>query len=199
MARTRSGEAVAAATTSRFGVGNALFRTGAGSARLVDTVAFGAYWRSLFDRIGPFDVSLVGAEDDELNFRIIQSGGRIWFDPTITSRYFCRDDLRGLARQYHGYGHGKAMVIRRHRRAPSLRMLAPGGLLVGLTLTAVTSVARRSWWPLLVVVAPYGLVVTMGVREASRRRGVPAARLVPAFPTLHLSYGLGFVRGLLKH
>jgi glycosyltransferase involved in cell wall biosynthesis len=199
IARTSKGEVVAAVTTSKFGVGNALFRTGASSARLVDTVAFGAYWRPMFDRIGLFDVSLVGAEDDELNFRVVQSGGRIWFDPTITSRYFCRDDLRGLARQYHGYGHGKALLLRRHRRAPSLRMLAPGGLVVGLTLAAVTSVARRSWWPLLAVVAPYGLVVTIGAREAARRRDLTAVRVAPAFPVLHLSYGLGFVRGLLKH
>jgi glycosyltransferase involved in cell wall biosynthesis len=197
-ARTRGGEAVAAATTSRFGVGNAHFRTGGGSAGLVDTVAFGAYWRSLFDRIGPFDISLVGAEDDELSFRIIQQGGRIWFDPTITSRYVCRDNLRGLARQYHGYGRGKALVLRRHRRVPNLRMLAPGGLLLGLTVGVVTSVVRRSWWPFFVVTAPYACVVTMGAREAARRRDVPPARVLPAFPTLHLSYGFGFMRGLLR-
>src|SRR5690349_10523036 len=98
------GRAIATAQSSRFGVGGVAFRTGRSSAGPVDTVPFGAFPREVFDRIGDFDVELVRNQDDELNFRLIQAGGTVWFDPGIRTDYFSNRTLRGLWRQYFLYG-----------------------------------------------------------------------------------------------
>ncbi|MGD9702351.1 MAG: glycosyltransferase family 2 protein [Acidimicrobiia bacterium] len=195
---TPTGRAIAAATTSPFGVGNALFRTGtSAAARDVDTVAFAAYRRELFDRIGGFDVSLVGAEDDELNFRLVRSGGRIRFDPSIRSTYFCRTTLRGLARQYFMYGRGKAWVLKKHRRPPSVRMLAPAGLVGGLVAGLGASVALRR--PLVLVpLLPYAAVVALGARRAGGSSGVSRPRTAMALMTLHVAYGVGLFVGAVR-
>lgn len=192
---TTTGRAIAAATTSSFGVGNALFRTGSAVSRDVDTVAFGAYRRSVFDRIGGFDVSLIGAEDDELNFRLVRSGGRIRFDPAIRATYFCRDSLKGLARQYFMYGRGKAWVLKKHHRAPSVRMLVPAGLVGGLAIGAGLSVLFRRPIVAMVPLAPYLGVIGLGSWRAGRRSGASRTRIFAALMTLHLSYGVGLFVG----
>ncbi len=195
---TTMGRAIAAATTSPFGVGNALFRIGAAVSRDVDTVAFGAYRRSVFDRIGGFDVALVGAEDDELNFRLVRSGGRIRFDPAIRATYYCRNSLGGLAQQYFMYGRGKAWVLKKHRRAPSARMLAPAGLVGGLAAFAGLSVLLRRPIVAVLPIAPYLAVIGLGTWRAGRSSGASRARIAAALVTVHLSYGIGLFVGAAK-
>jgi GT2 family glycosyltransferase len=195
---TVMGEAIAAATTSPFGVGNALFRTGAVAPRDVDTVAFGAYRRELFDRIGGFDVSLVGAEDDELNFRLGRSGGRIRFDPSIRATYYCRTSLRGLAQQYFMYGRGKAWVLKKHRRLPSVRMLAPAALVVGVASGVVAAVALQQPVVVLVVLVPYGAVIALGASRAAKSSRASRPRIALALVTLHVAYGVGLFAGAIR-
>src|SRR5262249_4322481 len=97
---TGTARAIAGAQSSPFGVGGATFRTGSKEGCDVDTLAFGAYRRDVFERLGLFDEEMVRNQDDEFNFRVRQSGGRIWLDPAINSRYYSRASLRGLWRQY---------------------------------------------------------------------------------------------------
>ena len=73
---------IAVAAAHRLGVGDAGYRIGA-QASVVDTVPFGAFRRSLIDKIGLFDETLLSNEDYEFNTRIRQSGGRIWLNPKI--------------------------------------------------------------------------------------------------------------------
>src|SRR3954469_3177906 len=53
----------------------------------VDTVTYGCWRKSTFDRIGLFDENLVRNQDDELNLRLIRAGGKIWQNPRIMSWY----------------------------------------------------------------------------------------------------------------
>ncbi|HQG47408.1 MAG TPA: glycosyltransferase family 2 protein, partial [bacterium] len=107
------GEAIALAMSSTFGVGNAYFRTRQEGDQedFVDSVAFGAYRRQLFTRIGLFDEELVRCQDDEFNYRLRKSGGRIFLTPLIRSYYFSRTSLRALWRQYFQYGLWKVRVL----------------------------------------------------------------------------------------
>ena len=83
--------------------------------RWVDTVPFGCYRREVFDRIGMFDEELVRNQDDELNLRLIRSGGRILLSPRVVCKYFARDSLLKLWRMYYQYGYYKPLVARRLR------------------------------------------------------------------------------------
>jgi succinoglycan biosynthesis protein ExoA len=189
--------AIALATSSPFGVGSGRFHY-ADEPGWVDTVYLGAYRREVFDRIGGFDEELVRNQDDEFNFRLTQSGGKIWLDPSIHSVYYSRASLRKLWRQYFEYGFYKVRVIQKRGGASSWRQLVPGAFVLSLlTNILLALVARRKAWALLVA-GPYAVANAAASILTARR----SPRLLPllsvTFLTLHFAYGLGFLAGLWR-
>ena len=79
------GEAVAIAMSHPLGVGMASHRF-PGFEGYVDTVQFPAFRRWVFERIGVFDTNLVRTEDDELNYRVMQAGGKMFVSPRVQLR-----------------------------------------------------------------------------------------------------------------
>jgi len=77
--------AIACALSHPFGVGNSRFRIGSAVRREVDTVPFGCFRRDVFDRVGLFDEELIRNQDDEFNFRLIRSGGRVLLVPDVAA------------------------------------------------------------------------------------------------------------------
>ena len=203
IARGRSaGErAAACAMDSPFG-GVLWTRHGTDERVETDTVPFGAFRREVFDRIGRFDESLVRNQDDELNLRLRLAGGRIVLDPAIRVYYTPRGSFAGVFRQYFEYGFWKPAVMRKHRRAASLRSLVPGLFVASLVvlgaLSPLLAVARVG---LAVELAVYGCAaLALGVLAVKRRREqwrlLP--RVVALFPTFHLAYGIGTLAGWAK-
>jgi cellulose synthase/poly-beta-1,6-N-acetylglucosamine synthase-like glycosyltransferase len=192
---TPVGEAIALAMSSRFGVGGASFRVGGEGP--TDTVAFGAYRREVFVRIGGFAEDIDKGEDDEFNFRLLDAGGTIMLVPGIRTGYTVRDDLPGLWRQYFGYGRAKPEVLRRHPAQVRPRQLAPALFVLALgssLFLAILGIKR----PLRSLLQIYALAGTTASLDLVRQHGwkhLPV--LIPAFGCLHLAYGLGFLVGLL--
>ncbi|MDZ7732169.1 MAG: glycosyltransferase family 2 protein [Acidimicrobiia bacterium] len=179
---------------SRFGVGGASFRTGADRPREVDTVAFGAYRREAFDRIGTFDEELIRNQDDELNFRLVRAGGRIRLEPTISARYTARSSLRGLARQYFQYGYFKARVARKHRGVATVRQLVPPAFVASLAGFSLLAVAKHRR-PLGVLLTAYGSAIGVAAGTTARRDVGTIPVLPVVFATMHVAYGAGYLAG----
>ncbi len=189
---------IAIAQSSPFGVGNAAFRY-ASRAQYVDTLAFGAYRREVFDRIGLFDEELVRNQDDEFNFRLTRSGGKIWLDPEIRSDYFSRATLRALWKQYFEYGFWKVRVIQKHARPASWRHLVPAVFVLALLASAALSIVSGSPILFLAVVASYAAASLTASLWLAARQGWRYLPILPlAFAAMHVAYGLGFVAGLTR-
>ncbi|HVM18726.1 MAG TPA: glycosyltransferase family 2 protein [Egibacteraceae bacterium] len=184
--------AVAAAMTSRFGVGNAAFHYG-GEPGPTDTVYLGVFRRSALQRVGGFDETLIRNQDYELNWRIRDTGGVVWFDPQLRVRYRPRSDLRGLASQYFQYGQWKREVLRRHPRSVRLRQLAPPAAVVANTAGFVLGVGHRRWW--LAAPALYAGAATAAAALAGRGDRPTAVRLPLVFAVMHHAWGAGFLLG----
>ena len=190
---------VAAAAAHPLGAGDARYRTG-GPPGPVDTVPFGAFPRAWLERIGGYDETLLVNEDYELNLRLRRAGGVIWFDPSVRSIYFSRPRLKSLARQYERYGFWKARMLRRNPRSLRWRQAVPP---VFVALTAVLALLA----PFLPVAAAalavqwtaYGLLLAAaGLERAAAHRYVPFLLGLPlALAVIHLTWGVGFWRGLL--
>jgi glycosyltransferase involved in cell wall biosynthesis len=76
--------AIAIATTSRFGAGDAKFRFSEAEAEAwVETVYLGAWRKKTLEDLGGFDERFVVNQDYELNYRIIRAGGKILLSPKI--------------------------------------------------------------------------------------------------------------------
>jgi glycosyltransferase involved in cell wall biosynthesis len=193
------GEAIAIAMSSPFGVGNAHFRYSR-EAQYTDTVAFPAYRRQIFDRIGPFAEDVNYGEDDEFHYRLGDAGGRLLLTPKIRSTYYTRASLPDLFRQYLAYGRAKVEVLRRHPRQARLRQFVPAVFVTALLGLGVLSLVARPFRRLLVlVVAIYLLASSLASLRIASQRGWRYAPLLPlAFACLHTAYGLGFLGSLLR-
>lgn len=183
--------AVAAAMTSRFGVGNATFHYG-GTAGPTDTVYLGVFRRSALDRVGAFDETLIRNQDYELNWRIRDTGGVVWFEPALRVRYRPRSSLRTLGRQYFEYGEWKREVLRRHPRSVRARQLVPPAAVLANVLAIALSALHRPRW--LLVPGVYAAAAVVAALSAGR--GEPpavAVRLPAVFAVMHHAWGVGFL------
>jgi len=191
--------AVAAAMDGPFG-GIGWTRAATGGRVDTDTVTFGAFRREAFDAAGVFDESLVRNQDDDLNLRLRQAGGRIVLDPQIKVFYVPRGTLRGVFRQYFEYGRWKVRVMRKHGKALGARSLAPAAFV----LSAVLGTALALWLePVMdVVAAELGLYLVAAAAFGARSlrgRGESLTllpRVIGAYLAFHVGYGAGMLRGL---
>jgi succinoglycan biosynthesis protein ExoA len=182
-------KAIAAAMSSPFGAGDARYRVG-GEPGPTDTVYLGVFRRETLDRIGGYDEDFIRNQDYELNHRIREAGGVVWFDPELKVVYRPRGSLSALARQYFDYGRWKRQFARRHPRSLRVRQLAPPVAVVALSAALVGS----GWWPPLALIPiAYVLALTVVGIWHVRRLGPPALGMPPALATMHLSWGLGFL------
>ena len=180
--------AVAGAMRSPLGVGASRFHTG-GEAGVVDTVYLGAFRREALVAIGGFDERFTRAQDWELNFRLREKGGIVYFDPRLHVTYRPRSTVRALAKQYFEYGRWRRVVSRRHSGTINYRYLAPPFALVGFTL----SVIAGFFLPILFIPASIYLlfVLAASVRIASSIREY--FLLLAVIPTMHFAWGAGFI------
>ena len=191
---TDEAAAIALAMSSWFGVGGSAFRTIKDRPLLVETVAFPAYRRATLQRLGPFDEELVRNQDDEYNYRLLKSGGRILLSPDIRSRYYSRGSLRSLWRQYYQYGYWKVRVMQKHPRQMRARQFVPPAFVTGLIGSAALGLVLRPFRLLLGAVLALYLAANVVASLSVGREHAP--RLLVIHPILHLSYGLGFLVGL---
>jgi glycosyltransferase involved in cell wall biosynthesis len=180
---------VARAMRSPLGVGASRFHTG-GSAGEVDTVYLGAFRKEALLAVGGFDERFTRAQDWELNFRLRQAGGVVYFDPRLIVTYRPRSTVKALAKQYFEYGRWRRVVSRRHQGTINYRYLAPP-----FTVAATTLSLLLGW-----LVSPYllmpALVYAVFILIASAVIGKSAGEILclpTILLTMHISWGLGFL------
>lgn len=193
--RNEFGRAVAAATSSVFGVGDARFHY-SNKEEYVDSVYMGAWPRSLFVKLGGFDEELIRNQDDEFNYRIGEAGGKILLSPRIKSTYFVRSSPISLWRQYFQYGFWKIRVLQKHPRMMKLRQFVPALFLLSLLLCGIIAILIKDFSLLKIILLTYlstNLIfsILMGIKTR-----IANPILLPlVFAILHLSYGTGFLSG----
>jgi hypothetical protein len=189
-----------------FAVGNAKFRDPfyEGPA---GTVPYGCWRKSTLDCVGPFDEEMVRGQDDELNFRILAAGGKIWQSPKIVSWYQPRATLGALFHQFFQNGFWKVAAIRKHRRPASFRNLVPViCLLISIFLPIFAgATGRMGWFSLQTALMTFlfllaGIYFSVSVSCSffvAKREGWRFLVILPVvFATYQLSYALGFLLGI---
>jgi succinoglycan biosynthesis protein ExoA len=191
---------IATAMSSWFGVGGSAFRVANSPTQFTDTVAFPAYTRAVIDQAGPFDEELVRNQDDEYNYRLRKLGLKILLAADVRSRYYSRATLKGLASQYFQYGYWKVRVMQKHPRQMRLRQFGPplfvAALLSSIILLPLLPVAK---YLAGLIVGGYAVALIGASILATKKDKWHLLPLLPlAFTTLHLSYGTGFLIGLVR-
>lgn len=190
--------AVACAMRSRLGVGAASFHTG-GQEGPALTVYLGAFRRAALERVGGYDEAYVRAQDWEMNHRIRETGGQVWFTPAMEVTYRPRSTVRALAKQYLHYGRWRREIMRQHPETVSLRYLAPPMAVTGLVASVSAAVigglsGRRKAWVAWLPSAVYtGAVVVGGLLISPDEPARVRMRVPVALATMHMSWGVGFL------
>ena len=198
-ATTWMAESISLAAAHPLGVGDAMYRLKP-QAGAVDTVPFGSFRRTLIEKIGAFDETMLTNEDYEFNTRVRRSGGTVWLDPAIRSLYFARPTLSQLAKQYWRYGFWKWRMLRRYpgtlrwRQAlPPLFVLSLGGLFV-LSLWVKSAQYLLAVQILLYLAA----LAIAGLKAAYEKRRLHLLIGLPlAIATMHISWGAAFLWSML--
>jgi glycosyltransferase involved in cell wall biosynthesis len=192
---TSFGRAVAAVTSSPFGVGPGKFHYSRRREE-VDTVYLGCWRRETLEGLDGWDESRLqwAAEDQELNLRLRQRGGRVLLDPTIESAYFPRETPRSLRRQYFNYGVAKASTLAKHRTLPTWRPLAPAALVAATVAGAVFGRGAAR----VAVPVVHALACAGAAAKVSDNPGVAPHRAFAVLQICHWSYGAGFWSGVTR-
>ena len=184
----------------KFGVGNALFRTGCDKVMEVDTVAFGCYRKSAFEKYGLFDEKLTRNQDIELNKRIINAGGKIYLIPDVQCIYYARENFRDLAQnQYkNGYWNILTAYYTKTLNSLSLRHFIPLIFILSLLFPLLLSLAfPKVLWVAFVSLVSYltlVIIISFKMKNSSNRVNY----LMLSFLMLHLSYGAGSLMGIFS-
>lgn len=191
---------IAAAVSSPIGVGDAKYRYSE-TAGTVDTVPFGAYRRETLERLGGYDETLLSNEDYDLNVRIRNNGGRIYFDPAIRSIYFARGSFAALAKQYYRYGYWKVAMLAKAPKSLRWRQFLPPLFVLAfglLILASLFSDPARSMLLLMCIIYA-GALLFVSIRTAGRNDDLG---LIPGMPlavfTMHFCWGFGFLRHIAE-
>ncbi len=182
--------AIAAAMSSPIGAGDARYRTG-GREGPAETVYLGVFDREKLDALGGYNTEFARNQDYELNHRIVESGGVVWFNPALKVEYRPRGSLRELWDQYFEYGRAKKLFARRHPGGLRWRQLAPPLLVIALLLAVIVSFF---WLWALAIPAAYLIAIAVGTLMMPRRLRANAGTIL-ALATMHIAWGLGFLNG----
>ncbi len=196
---TRFGQAVAMATSTPFGVGSSRFHYSE-KEEWVDSVYMGAWKREVFEKIGLFDEELVRNQDDEFNYRLRKAGGKILLSPAIKSKYTVRSSPKALWNQYFQYGFWKVRVLQKHPGQMSVRQFIPPAFVASLFFSLILAMFYPVFWVfLLLIVGIYLFANFLASILSAAKKGWQHFFLLPVvFAILHISYGLGFLVGLVK-
>ncbi len=200
LGKSHFGRAVAVAMSHPVGVGNAKHRYPEYEG-YAEGACFPVFRREVFERIGPYDESLVRNQDDELNFRLALAGGTVYISPRAKCSYYVRDRPNKLFRQYFQYGYYRLSVLRKHRVPASLRQLAPVVFFPFSLLLLLGCWLLPQWWAglgCLPFVAYGSVLVFVGGWIALKEGGMTGFLFPLAVLIMHVSYALGFIWNILS-
>lgn len=190
--KTDTGSAIAYCMSNKFGVGGTEFRTST-QKQYVQSVAFAVYKKEVFEKAGLLDEELLRNQDDELHYRLNEHGFRILMVPEMQCTYYVRGSIKGLFSQYFQYGNFKPLVLKKVSSGIRLRHLIPACFVAYFMSLPIAAICL--WW-----LTPLVLYL-LGDFVFSFFNRLPFSQKLKAFiifPSLHISYGSGFILGLLK-
>jgi succinoglycan biosynthesis protein ExoA len=200
-------KAVARAYGTRVGLGGTPFHIG-GKEGEAETVYLGCFRRSSLIRVGLFDETIKRGQDWELNRRLRESGGTVWFTPKLKVTYRPRPSVSRLARQMLSTGLWRGELARRFPAANGIRYFIPPVMVIGVAIGLllgigglVQLVVGQQPWLFLGLVAPavYLIFVVAATVAVARPDGFRSALwFLVVLPCIHFCWGAGFVLGYLK-
>jgi len=188
--------AVAWAYRSRIGLGGGTFHIG-GKAGPSDSVYLGVFRADILKELKGFNEKMIRGQDWELNLRIRQSGHTVWFDPRLEVTYFPRSSLSKLSKQFFDTGAWRAQLTKTHLGSANLRYFAPPALVLAVTMGLLSFFLGFGGILGLIPTLIYIALVLLSAISSKKLNLSSRLALLLVLPTMHLSWGSGFLSGLI--
>lgn len=201
------------AENSMFGSSVAGYRRNQGK-RYVNSMFHAAYRKEVFEKAGLFNENLGRTEDNEMHYRIRQAGYKLCFIPEIHSYQYVRSSLFKMLKQKYANGYWIGLTtgvcpgcLSLYHFVPFVFVLA---IIVSTILSIVVScvsvahVVRKlvlgltglmwaAYWVVAVIMA-----IAAVITAKKEQRNISNVLLPILFFGLHVSYGVGTIKGLMK-
>lgn len=186
------------AESSMFGSSIAPFRKGHHKT-YVKSVFHGAYRREVFEKTGLFDERLGRTEDNEMHYRIRKAGYRICYNPEIISYQHVRNTWRKMIVQKYGNGYWIGLTLGICPKCFSIYHIVPALFVLAIVAFGILAIQGLDF-PLKILILIYlGINLIMSVLAVVGQKKYGYYILLPIiFLSLHLSYGIGTILGILK-
>lgn len=187
------------AEDSLFGSSIAPYRKGHHKS-YVKSVFHGAYRKEVFENAGVFNENLGRTEDNEMHYRIRKAGYKICYDPTIISYQHTRNTWRGMIQQKYGNGYWIGLTLGVCPKCFSFYHFAPLSLVLALLFSLIIYKIFCVELPFILVAGTYliaNLLMSL-VACINQKKYFQYLMLPFIFLSLHLSYGVGTLVGILK-
>lgn len=190
---------VAAAYHSKFALGGGRNHD-SNYEGFTDTVYLGAFKKTDIEKLGYYDERLIRNEDDDLSFRMIENGMKIFITPKIKSVYYPRNKYSSLFKQYFEYGLWKVAVIKKHGHPARLSHIIPLMFVLFILIFGLGSFFYKFVrYIFFIVMAIYFLLnFYFSVKNKRLLHFSDKLRLMLVHLLMHVSYGTGFLCGLFK-
>ena len=193
--------------SSSFGGGIAAFRNQTSKKQYVKTLANGCYKKEVFEKIGYFNEELIRSEDNEFCYRARQNGYKIAMYANIYNDYYVRSTLKGLLKQK--FGNGLWVLYTSKIMTPkifSLYHFVPFLFVLAMIFTALCPLLAFAgislffcFIPMMAFYGAYFLFLFFNIiGEIIKTKNFLLIFSFPFYFLIHLSYGLGSIKGLFK-
>jgi lipopolysaccharide cholinephosphotransferase len=184
-------KANAAAYCSRFALGGGSHHD-ENFEGFAETVNYGTFSADFIKKL-TFDENLILNEDDDLNLRIHELGGKVYVSPKIKFIYYPRKDFSGLWRQYFGYGLWKPAVVKKHGRLVSIRHIIPPLFVIYIFLMPFIPNFFNIFGILYLILDLFFSFTNKKANCFAEKTMIFLIHFV-----MHFSYGIGFICGIFK-
>jgi len=196
--RNMKTESIKTVMSHPFGIGGGDYRGTIVHPISSHTVPFGCFKTDSLKKIGGFDHRLERTEDLDLNYRLRQSGGKVYLVPNVHFIYFAKESLRALARK--SYNTGRWVVLSAYftKRMNALRLyhFVPM-IFVSMLIFPLLFCPLYSWGCIISSVTALVYTATIiGLSVRLKNRNNSFLYLILTFITLHTFYGIGSLNGI---
>lgn len=194
------GKAISEVLSSPFGVGNSKFRTNSKSG-YVDTVPFGTFKQSLFEKIGYFDERLDRNEDSEFNNRIIKNGGKIYLFDDTKNIYHPRNTIKKLIKMALSNGKWNIYTSYLIPGSMKLRHFIPFIFVISIIFGLIATVFNIFMFKELFIIEMliYIFMDLLFSIKSMKKVGIMQGILcIMIYPLFHIFYGIGSILGIGK-
>jgi glycosyltransferase involved in cell wall biosynthesis len=198
--KSKTSIAIQRILSSKFGVGNAMFRVGTNRILNVDTVPFGLYKADILKQSGGYDERLIRNHDIELSKRLLRKGGNIYLIPDAKCTYYAREIFSEMASNNFRNGKWNILTvwITKNFSSLSIRHFIPMIFVLSVILPLIVSIF---YLPAIFIsmlsLLSYFFTLTYFALKVDRR-DTSFLHLIFGFLTLHIAYGLGSLTGVLS-